>query len=309
MGLFNSTVLDVIIGLIFVYLLLAILCTAANEWVAALTRRRGKMLARGIQQLLSEPELLKGFYQHPLIRSMRHDKNHPAYISPRTFAAVVLDLLNPGSRDLDAVRNSANQLPEGDVKSALTALLKRQDIATAEEAIEGWFNDGMDRVSGWYKRRTQVWTIVIATVLTVFANADTIQITRRLWSDPVLRSAVVEEAKVRAQKPRPTISVEYEDEQDPTEPTITKSEGNKLSDKERELLGQLLGWQTGWRDFQKAQLPGLILGWLLTVLAISLGAPFWFDMLNKFVNIRYSGKSPDEKPKGPEKPAAAPVRT
>ncbi len=52
MGLFNSTVLDVIIGLVFVYLLLAILCTAANEWVAAFTRRRGEMLRRGIQQLL-----------------------------------------------------------------------------------------------------------------------------------------------------------------------------------------------------------------------------------------------------------------
>jgi hypothetical protein len=308
MGLFNSTVLDVIIGLVFVYLLLAILCTAANEWVAALTRRRGKMLAKGITQLLSDPDLLKAFYQHPLIRSLRHDDNHPAYLSPRTFTSVILDLISPGSRELADVRTSAAQLPESDVKASLTALLNRSDIQTSEEAIEAWFNDAMDRVTGWYKRRTQVWTVVIALGLTLFANADTIQIARRLWSDPALRAAVVEEAKVRAQKPRPTISVEYEDEQDPTQPTITKNEGNTLSDKERDILGQLLGWQGGWSDFKKA-LPGVLVGWLLTILAISLGAPFWFDMLNKFVNIRYSGKSPDEKPKGPEKPAAAPART
>lgn len=309
MGLFNSTVLDVIIGLIFVYLLLAILCTAANEWVAALTKRRGKMLERGIRQLISDTALLQAFYQHPLIRSLRHYENHPAYISPRTFSAVILDIFNPASRELEDLRNSVGQLPAGDVKSSLSALLNRRDIDSAEEAIEAWFNDGMDRVSGWYKRRTQLWTVIIALALTVFANADTIQITRQLWGDPVLRSAVVEEAKVRAQKPRPTISVEYEDENDPTQPTVTKSEGNTVSDKERELLGQMLGWQTSLRDIHPSQLPGMLMGWLLTILAISLGAPFWFDMLNKIVNIRYSGKSPDEKPKVPEKPQSASVRT
>jgi hypothetical protein len=40
------------------------------------------------------------------------------------------------------------------------------------------------------------------------------------------------------------------------------------------------------------------LGWLLTVAAISVGAPFWFDTLNRFVNIRGTGKPPDEKPAG-----------
>ncbi len=52
MGLFNSTIVEVTIGVIFVYLLLSILCTSANEWVAALTRRRGEMLRKGIRQLL-----------------------------------------------------------------------------------------------------------------------------------------------------------------------------------------------------------------------------------------------------------------
>lgn len=311
MGLFNSTVLDVIIGVIFVYLLLAIICTAANEAVAALTKRRGKMLARGISQLLAEPTLYERFYRHPLIRSMQQDKDHPAYISPRTFTAAVLDILNPATRDLAGMRASAKALPESEVKESLTALLNRTDISTPEEAIEGWFNDGMDRVTGWYKRRTQLWTFIIAIGLTILGNADTIQVTRRLWADPVLRAAVVEEAKVRAQKPRPTISVEYLDEQDPTQPQVTTSEGDKISDKERQLLGQLLGWEGTWGELKAhfwERLPGRLLGWLLTVLAISLGAPFWFDILNKFVNVRYAGKSPDETAKRPEKREAT-VRT
>jgi hypothetical protein len=312
MGLFNSTILDVIIGLIFVYLLLSILCTAANEWVAALTRWRGEMLRKGIHQLLeNQPTradsgrdgLLREFYKHPLITSIMHDKNHPTYISPRTFAAVVTDLFTaakPGTIVFEDLEAGAKELPDGQVKQSVLALVQRSNkqLEVAQDAIEGWFNDAMDRVSGWYKRRTQVWTLVIALVLTLLANADTVQIVRRLWQDPVLRAAVVEEAKVRAQKPRPTVSVEYKDEDDPTNPTVTRNEGNELSGKERELLGQLIGWHGPFRENLRWS---SLLGWLLTVLALSMGAPFWFDLLNKFMNIRFAGKSPDETSKKPEK--------
>jgi hypothetical protein len=197
------------------------------------------------------------------------------------------------------LRDAIGKLPPGEVKTSLLALLRRSDddLIKARMAIEGWFNDAMDRVSGWYKRRTQVWTLVIALALTLAANADTIQIARKLWADPVLRSKVVEEAKARAQKPRPTVSVEYRDEDDPTNPTVTRlDEGNQLSTNEKDLLGQLVGWQS--KDNFNRLTP---LGWLLTVLAVSLGAPFWFDMLNKIMNVRFAGKSPDEKAKVPEK--------
>lgn len=310
MGLFNSTVLDVIIGLVFVYLLLSILCTAANEWAAAITRRRGKMLRRGIRQLLqNQPagsdDFLQAFYKHPLITCLIHDSNHPTYLAPRTFTAVVTDLLTaskPGTVEFTDLERGTLALPDGDVKKCVLALLQRsgQDLETAQTAIEGWFNDAMDRVSGWYKRRTQIWTVVIALALTLIANADTIQISRKLWTDPVLRNAVVEEAKIRAQKPRPTISVEYENEDDPTEPTVVRNEGNQLSGKERELLGELLGWHGPIRQNLHWE---SLLGWLLTVLALSMGAPFWFDMLNKIMNVRFAGKSPDERAKAPEKSA------
>lgn len=314
MGLFNSTILDVIIGLIFVYLLLSILCTAANEWVAAMTKRRANTLQRGLTQLLAgQPltgnaaadgnTLLDAFYKHPLIRTMFNGEHPPTYLSPRSFAAAVTDIISDapdGPTAFNDLLAKVNALPPGDVKTSLQALLRHadNDVNKARFAIEGWFNDAMDRVSGWYKRRTQLWTIIIAAVLTLVANADTIQITRKLWTDPVLRSAVVEEAKVRAQKPRPTVSVEYENQDDPTNPTVTRNEGNQLSNQERDLLGQLIGWHTGWRQNLNWFTP---LGWLLTVLAISMGAPFWFDMLNKIMNIRFAGKSPDEKAKVPEK--------
>lgn len=332
MGLFNSTILDVIIGLIFIYLLLSILCTAANEWVAALGKRRAKTLMRGIDQLLANQPLtkkpldkedsknqpvsnnatsndkprpdekdpnalIKAFKDHALIKTMFNGEKPPTYLSPRNFSTTLTDILtaaHEGTSEFENLVKGINDLPDGKVKESLLALLRHSDptIDDARFAIEGWFNDAMDRVSGWYKRRTQLWTIVIAAVLTLVANADTIQITRKLWTDPVLRSVVVEDAKVRAQQARPTGSP------DPNNPTATRNEGNQLSDKDRDLLGQLIGWHSGWRENWSWFTP---LGWLLTVLAISMGAPFWFDMLNKIMNIRFAGKSPDERAKVPEK--------
>jgi hypothetical protein len=150
--------------------------------------------------------------------------------------------------------------------------------------------------------------VLLAIAITVLSNADTLQIARRLWQDPVLRSAVVEEAKNRAQKPRPDVTVEYPNPDDPTNPQITSTnEGNTVSPEEQALLGQVLGWQNALQDKSARAWIERILGWLLTILAICLGAPFWFDLLNKFVNIRSAGKAPDEKPKKPKKPKLAPA--
>ena len=326
MGLFNSTVLDVAIGLVFVYLLLSILCTAANEWLATVTKSRGKFLQKGIKQLLNNQPtaddptpsgFIKAFYKHPIITGLMRDGNHPAYLSSQAFTTVVLDVITAGAAEAEDpvdMNELVASLPEGDVQRALLALAQysRREAKPVAAALEGWFNDTMDRVSGWYKRRTQTWTIVVALTITVVANADTIHIGRRLWTDPVLRSVVVEEAKARAQKPRPEITVEYEDEGDPTKPTVTTpaaaNEGNELSPQERQLLGELLGWRgvlqgNSFRDWIER-----LFGWLLTVLALSMGAPFWFDLLNKFMNIRAAGKSPDEKPKTAEK-TPAPAET
>ena len=321
-GMFGSTVLDVAIGLVFVYLLLAIICTSANEILAALTKSRGKLLNEGIRQLLGKQPTSKEdqnqlafveeFYQHALIRSMIRGERHPAYLPGRTFSTVLVDLIakeREGRVEVADIEAGLRAMPDGDVKRSLMALINgaQEDVADVQHAIEGWFEDAMDRVTGWYKRKTQVWTVLVAISITLLANADTVQIARRLWRDPVLRTAAVEEAKVRAQKPRPSVTVEYPNPDDPTNPQITSNEGNTVSPEEQALLGQVLGWQNAMQDTSKRAWLERILGWILTILAICLGAPFWFDVLNKFVNVRSAGKAPDEKPKQPEKPKMAPA--
>jgi hypothetical protein len=319
-GLFGSVVLDVAIGLAFIYLLLAIFCTAANEWLAGVFKTRGKFLAKGIAEMLNGQAgthagaanaatgLLADFYAHPLVSGMMRDRSHPSYLPARTFATVLLDLVTPGkpgALSLADVQAGLKSLPDGEVKRALLALTQNVegDLGTAQKRIEGWYDDVMDRVSGWYKRRTQVWTILVALLLTIAVNADTLHIAWRLWTDPTLRSQVVEEAKVRAAKPRPSVTVEYKDPNDPLKPTASGAgEGDRVAERERALLGQMIGWSSATlRGNDGIDWLGRVIGWILTAIAVSLGAPFWFDILNRFMNIRSSGRSPDEAAKKPEK--------
>ena len=326
-GLFNSTVLDVAIGLILIYFLLSIICTAINEWIAALLKLRSRSLRSGIRQLLGSQTLQKqpgakeenspgasnqllvyAFYRHPLIKGMTNRGRHPSYLPARIFATTVIDLVTlkyAGGATFANLDSGIKALPDGEVKTSLLALLQQAngEIEALRKAIEGWFDDAMDRVSGWYKRRIQLVTLLVAIALVILSNADTVQISRKLWGDPVLRAALVDEAKARSQEPQPAATIEYPDEDDPTSPKVTKVERDPLSGHERDLLGQLLGWRgTLAGDGRYASLWfERIIGWLLTIFAISLGAPFWFDILNKFMNLRLAGKSPDEEAKKPEK--------
>ncbi len=196
-GLLGSSTLEVLIGLIFVYLLLAIICTTLNEWIAGIFKTRCTTLKRAIVQLLDQqggtedsPDrnwFLQQFYAHPLIAGMSGPRKTelPAYLSARTFATAVMDIATPqkpGVITFADLENGINNLPAGDVKTTLLAVIQtsKNDLSQAQKDIEAWFNDTIDRVSGWYKRTTQIWTVVIAAVLVLGANADTLQIARTL---------------------------------------------------------------------------------------------------------------------------------
>ncbi len=282
-GLFGSAILDTAVGLVFIYLLLAICCTTVNEWIAGLFNFRGKYLKRGVEQLLDDPQgaadLIKRFYAHPVIASMLNRQDHPSYIPARSFARAIMDLVTPntlGPLSFDALENGIKNLPPGRMRTVLLSLIQDadKDLGRAQRNIEAWYDDSMDRVSGWYKRRIQVVTIVVALLITVATNADTLNLARRFWTDPGMRMAIVEQSKERARMPRPSAMVQYANPNNPLKPTIAPSIGQEITEQDRTLLGNVLGWgdQPGkvfWLE--------RVLGWILTIIAVSLGAPFWFD--------------------------------
>ncbi len=194
-GLLGSAVLEVAIGLALIYLLLAIFCATANEWIAAVLHTRANMLRQGIVQLLHGDVFAERFYAHPLIRGLMKGGEHPPYLPARTFARTVMDIVTPlhaGSITFEHLEEGIKALPDSGARASLLAVIQSTGgrIEDAQRAIEGWYNDGMDRVSSWYKRRTQVWTALVAAAIAIAANADTIRIARVFWAEPALRSSV-----------------------------------------------------------------------------------------------------------------------
>jgi hypothetical protein len=308
-GLLGSSTLEVLIGLIFVYLLLAIICTTLNEWIAGIFKTRAGTLKHAIVQLLDQQGgtqdsadrnwFLQQFYAHPLIEGMSGPRKTelPAYLSARTFATAVMDIATPqkpGVITFADLETGINNLPAGDVKTTLLAVIQtsNNNLLQAQKNIEAWFNDTMDRVSGWYKRTTQIWTVVIAAVLVLCANADTLQIARTLWTDPTLRAELVEQAKSRAaQTPAPAGG------------NVPSAANQPATQGELDELGQVVGW-SHQPPATKGQWADHILGWILSIVAVSLGAPFWFDLLNKFMRIRNGGDAPEETTPSVPQPAA-----
>lgn len=351
MDLTGLPALDLAIGLSFVFLLLSLLASAAQEAIAQVLALRSKTLLEGLRNMLEEAEpttdprdvgrssaatepddgrgparpepdpspvaaaievpggLTDLVYAHPLIRSsythglFRKKLRLPSYIAPRSFALALVDTLAPdaakanpdgrppASRDAIAATRKylvGLQLPPH-LSQPLLAILDdaRGDINAFRAGIEAWFDDTMARVSGWYKRKAQVILMCLAVVVTLALNANTLTVGERLWKDPNVRAAVVEQAVATVGKPE--------------QETDEKSATEQLQEAARNVedatkLGIPLGWTLDDADPRKVEffswefLYRDLLGWLLTIGAISLGAPFWFDTLSRLSRLRSTGK-------------------
>lgn len=320
--MFGMQTLDVAIGLIFVYLLLALICTGANELLAGFTDRRTKKLMLGIRNLLyeagvklkdpkdkNEKDLATLFFNHPLVKSLKEDGTNPSYIPSRVFALTVLDIFVPAAagsaKTVADIKKVVAGLPEtSDVRRTILLILEQagEDIQKAQALIETWFNDTMDRISACYKQKTQWTTLLIAVIVTGIAGADTIQITKSLINDPAIRTAVVAQAQesVKNMTAPPASSnsgvatpTAGSNAADVTNCAKTNEESLKKNIATLKNLGLKLGWEGEPSDGWLSKIAGL----LITAFAASVGAPFWFDLLNKFMSIRAVGKSPAEQEK------------
>jgi len=325
----NSTVLDVTIGLVLIYLVLSLFCSAVKEWIARFLALRATALRQGINELLAggtPTGLAAALHDHPLIDALKPNKapivqrllnradeaRYPSYISSQTFALAVMDLTTTVSAagslggakatllanlrpSVDATPTAAPTPVPAVVKKILADVNGDSDLM--RQRLEQWFDDSMQRVSGWYKRRTQAWLFGIGIIVAFLLNADTLTIVRQLQHDPSVREALVKQADeiVAGAKGLPLDSVQAR---------------IKIGVDSLTQAGVGIGWDMPCAPHRRlfgsmrgAAAPSgcgsagaSILGLLLTAIALSLGAPFWFDLLNKVTNVRQAGSPPARPP-------------
>ena len=195
-----------------------------------------------------------------------------------------------------------------------------QTVAAIRANLESWFADAMDRLSGTYKRRAQLLAFIIGFILAMILNVDSINVASSLWREPTLRQAIVAEA----QNYTPPVTSQNTPGAAPLQdiPAL-KTQLQSLNipfgwnfaafnpgEKKCALLpiqpGQIVGIAVRDASGQSIcnginNLPSdpnswaaKLLGMLITGAAAAQGAPFWFDILKKLVNVRGTGAKPEE---------------
>lgn len=333
----DNNALEVIIGLVFIYLLYSLLGTTVQELIASALKMRGLMLQQAIKRMLDDDlnqkdsAIVAAFYRHPLIKYLGEAKTiwgkpgRPSYLAPESFSKALMDLLRGDQLQLgDALKPLIQQnLAAGVVSwqgqqvkinpetlSYLTSLWidSQGDTAKFRAALEQWFRDMMERCTGWYKRLTQKVLLGIGLAIAVIFNVDTLAIIQKLEHSPKMREQIVRQA-TEFTKAHPNLAAELEK----PKPDSTAQQEKKLRDTlyaqavtlstgqikdANTLLG--LGWPDGFLNFKGCWFVGLLSalgGWALTAIAISLGAPFWFDLLNKVMQLRNALSPQEEDPK------------
>jgi hypothetical protein len=333
MGL--SGVLEAIIGLVFIYFLVSVLCSGLNEAIAQETGRRGRFLREGLINIVRDRWLFLRLINHPLVSSMYRDvpgkPRTPSYIPPSSLVNALLDIIVLKARQIDPARaaTAGNMLTFDEVRAAAftckqggfqvaDAILPLLDAAqgnldVARKNLEAWYTGGMDRVSGWYKLHTRRVLLVVGLLVAVIFNVDTLSIVTQLSRSAELRKSLADAATqvvetkrfngVEMQVNEGDIKIAQDDLKKFASGIIAyEKQGlpighSCLSPAEvgtdsrlRAVIGRC------WLNI-RATAAGdwlvKVLGWLVTGLAVSLGAPFWFDLLNRLVDLRGAGKRPE----------------
>jgi len=303
------SLLEVFIGLTFIYLLLSLLVSAFVEYSEMWLRKRGRLLYMGLLELLKNNEsngLVEKLYKNPLIYSLYKGEpnqggkikrgNLPSYIPVNIFVLAFLDELNRSQqkhlRSATDITDLITHTPllSAELKSSLNMVLTQvtdNDYNQAIKKLELWYANSTDRVSGWYKKHTQWLSLGISLIMIVMLNVDTLYISQALMVNSSLRAAVIQSADQY-------ISAEENKSQNTEKHQISRQNSSQhLQSLKAQLLalGLPISWdRIHWNKLDIWEKGSKIIGWLLTTIAVSFGAPFWFDVLNKFMSFRSSVK-------------------
>ncbi len=325
--MFGSVILEVIVGVLFINILVATICSTLREGIEAKIKTRAAYLEISIREMFSDRNgigIAKAFYEHPLISSLFSDpytpgktgpppllakgKNLPSYIPSSNFAIALMDIAARGAvtdavssdpaspvLSLANIRQNIVNINNVQVQRALLTAIDTAegDLNKARLNIENWYNGSMDRVSGWYKRSTY-WVIFwIGLVVAVGFNINIITIADYLYKNDAVRGVLVKRAEAAAADTSYLSSLSY-----------------SKARHELDTLSLPIGWNVGWGAPRQGDphlsiwndFFGPIIGWLLTALAATLGAPFWFDLLKKVMVVRSTVKPPDKTPEDESAP-------
>lgn len=304
-----TTWLDVAIGLTLIYLGVSLFVTIINEYIAQLLNLRGKQLYDSLNKLIDNDDIRKTLRQSPALESFFSEQRKFAssYVDPQIFAQILIGSISATGNSASAmskITQVIENLPNSPLKTQLQGLVLTAGEKTENliAAVSSWLDRSLTMMGECYKRKLQTISFSVGLAVAVILNINTIALTEHLYHDKETRNATT------------ALAIQFTEEVDKEKftkcqesPEMTSCIALKgLTDaiqKRNESLGKLpIGWPdtltSSAETFQSDSSEILfwakrLIGWFLTALAISLGAPFWFDLLNRVVSIRHGMRKPE----------------
>lgn len=350
----------------FLYLFMSMIASALREAFEALLQQRAAFLERGLTEMLrtgNATTWVAEFYNHPMISSLYRGtygsgSKLPAYIPKQSFSLAILDMVANASAagetlSLPALEQTlkAAGAPNDVQRVVLMALSAAgDDLAAVRKHLEDWYDATMQRVSGWYAKRSAAFLFGLGLGAAVVLNVDSITIAKSLIVDKPLRQAIVTQAEKYvgdpANRPKSPGAAQTSTPSTGAPPAnfvgsaatsggASDAQKRSFDDIRTEFaeIGYPIGWASdkGWlypapqgcTRIASAEGDALtactlagdaylgmwllaIMGWLITAIAVMLGAPFWFDLLNRLVSLRSALKPVEAPAPGNKSKTAAP---
>lgn len=304
--------IDIIVGLIFTYLLLSLLATTVNSLITTVRNWKAYYLEKGLEKLLEPGEdkdsLYSDFVNNPLFKQLSKSSTWyrvsagPSKLSSSNFLDILFAVANKKGVVVEKVDDFIEQIPEGSELRQILTQMKNQGITDVEaykKRLKLWYDEMTMRASGWYTRHMKLVTFIVGFAIAGILNADTFMMYKNLASDADARLELVSLATnyVNSHDAAPTNSV-----MDSVATTAAgsqvqvdtlKAQISSLLREDLETIKNPLGLGWGHDDMEENYQADSfsvwlqrIFGWIITAIAISLGAPFWFDLLKKILQVR-----------------------
>lgn len=277
-----SSVIDIGLGLILVYYVVCTIVQSIVNFASSLLNMGSEHLAASLRDMLADAHLDKQFSDHVLIKNLERNRTFffgliqrtgVDYIPNQTFALTLFDILahratGDEQTPLQALQQAATTLPDGKTKDSLIALLSNGEntIEKAQQRVAEWFDNTMLTASDLYTAQIRRIALIVAGLLTVILGIDSVNIATTLWQQPTIRAAAAAEAADMAQHDQLNL----------------QSAGQT-----QDALGQLealripLFWDFNNLPNTSEKWLWKIIGLVITWIAATLGAPFWYDVLKK----------------------------
>lgn len=382
-AIFSSPIFESLLSLILIYALLSLLVSSLTEIVNKLIKARGRMLYDTLTSFFNDNVNVNFghlLYNHPMIDNIKKDSfSLPQYMSAEMFSTAIIDTISNYARQykfdeakkmivmtedglniFERFKAAINKMEHTDIKVMFLNMIEKSELSnnkleSLRKELEKWFNDQMERTSGWYKTKTTKTLRWVALFVAIGLNIDSVNLFQTLMRSPQLRAnlntvATNVAANYESLKNDSTITdlkrayKAVELSKIKIDTTINDSvyttkvkqalikidSVNRIIDSQQQkiivqaakqidqinTLGIPIGWKqempplswfkkdttviaiplnTYFTEHKQATFTNVIVylaGILITMFSLTAGAPFWFELLVKFVNLRKAGIKP-----------------